>query len=154
MGRNPFQISLRIKHPSVDPELVASRLGRTPKSSWRAGAQRVSPREKQLGIADHSYCAFALDTSETSLADALASQAKAMAPYKKFFSELTDSGGSVEFYVGWFIEHHTGDIFEASLLRDLGSLEIDLTIEVYGPDEKSFDPVILDFGKQGQSRGR
>lgn len=125
---------------------VSARLRMTPKTSWIAGAQRRSPSGKALGVADHSYCGFALETSpDLCLADALALHIDRLLEHKDFLKEITTTGGTVELYVGWFIEHHAGDVFEASLMERMSAMGIDLAIEVYGPDEKIFEPEILEF---------
>lgn len=108
--------------------------------------QRVSPSGKPLGIADHSYCVFDLEPSKgLSLADALALHANQLLEHKRFLEELKNTGGTVEFFVGWFIERYAGDVFQADLLERMGAIGIDLTLEVYGSDEKTFDPQVVDI---------
>jgi hypothetical protein len=43
----PFQLSLRIKHPSLDPAVISKELGIEPEHSFRAG----QPRASKSGIA-------------------------------------------------------------------------------------------------------
>jgi hypothetical protein len=148
MSEYTYRISLRIKHPNVDPALVAAQLGWKLRASWLAGSQRLSPSGQPLGIADHSYCNFTLDhSSNASLVDALKVNLQYLSARKEFMKELTSTGGKLEFYVGWFVEHHAGEVLEAKLLRELGELGIDLTLEVYGPDQKALNAVVLDFNR-------
>jgi hypothetical protein len=43
----PFQLSLRIKHPSMDPAVISKELGIEPEHSFRAG----QPRSSKSGVA-------------------------------------------------------------------------------------------------------
>jgi hypothetical protein len=43
----PFQLSLRIKHPSMDPAVISKELGIEPEHSFRAG----QPRNSKSGVA-------------------------------------------------------------------------------------------------------
>jgi hypothetical protein len=45
----PFQLSLRIKHPSIDPAEISKELGIEPEHSFRAGQPRLS--KSGLGVA-------------------------------------------------------------------------------------------------------
>jgi hypothetical protein len=148
MSKYTYRISLRIKHPSVDPALVAAQLGWKLRTSWIAGSQRLSTSGQPLGIADHSYCNFTLDhSSNASLVDALKVNLQYLTARKEFLKELTSTGGRLEFYVGWFIEHPAGEVLEATLLRQVGELGIDLILEVYGPDQKALNAVVLNFDR-------
>jgi hypothetical protein len=58
----PFQLSLRIKHPSMDPAVISKELGIEPEHSFRAG----QPRSSKSGVApaavhNESYWLAALD---------------------------------------------------------------------------------------------
>lgn len=43
----PFQLSLRIRHPSIDPEEISKGLGIEPEHTFRAG----QPRHSKSGVA-------------------------------------------------------------------------------------------------------
>jgi hypothetical protein len=146
MNRSKYRISLRIRHPSVDPGFISLKLGLKAISAWKAGERRVAPNGNEVGIAEHSFCNLSLDTvPDLYLADALKVHVQQLSAHSEFLRELVATQGRIEFYVGWFVDRHVGDIFDAGLLQSLGTLGIDLVLEVYGPDEKSFDPVVLDF---------
>ena len=144
-----MRMSLRVTHPSMNSAFIANQLALKPKTSWTAGEQRLSPRGTPLGIAEASYCNFELKVAgDVGLAEALATHVERIAKHATFLSELVATGGRVEFYVGWFIEKHAGELLDDELLRHLADLRINLAIEVYGPDAKAFEPVVLDFNKK------
>jgi hypothetical protein len=64
---HPFQISLRVRHPSVDPETISRELKVEPEHSFKAG----EPRESASGIAaaalhGETYWLGCLNASNTS----------------------------------------------------------------------------------------
>jgi len=63
-----------------------------------------------------------------------------LAERKRFFQELRGGGGSIEFFVGWFFDGNTGDVFRYDLLRKLANLQIDLSLDIYPPDRAAPEP--------------
>jgi hypothetical protein len=58
----PFELSLRIRHPSIDPADLSRRLGLEPKHSFRAGEPRQSRSElKSASVHGESYWLGTLD---------------------------------------------------------------------------------------------
>ena len=52
---------------------------------------------------------------------------------KNFFKKVRAKGGTVEFFVGWFIERNSGETLGQDVLKDLSNLQIDLSLDVYPP---------------------
>jgi uncharacterized protein DUF4279 len=52
---------------------------------------------------------------------------------KNFFKKVRAKGGTVEFFVGWFIERNSGETLGQDVLKDLSNLQIDLALDVYPP---------------------
>jgi hypothetical protein len=149
MNGAAYRISFRVKHPQLEPRLISKRLQLRAKTSWKAGSQRLSPSGKSLGIAEVSYCAFALKSPKTfELSDALEFHLERLQEHREFLDEVVNTGGTLEFYVGWFVESHIGDIFGSQLLKRIGLMGIDLSIEIYGRDKKIGKPTILTLGRK------
>ena len=53
---------------------------------------------------------------------------------KTFFKKVRREGGSVEFFVGWFIEKNSGDTIDQEVLKGLADLQIDLALDIYSPE--------------------
>ena len=52
---------------------------------------------------------------------------------KNFFKKVRAKGGTVEFFVGWFIKRNSGEILGQDVLKNLSNLQIDLALDVYPP---------------------
>jgi hypothetical protein len=57
----PFQLSLRIRHPSIDPEQISRRLGIEAEHSFRAGEPREAGRSTVTPVHAESYWLGTLD---------------------------------------------------------------------------------------------
>jgi hypothetical protein len=60
-----------------------------------------------------------------------------LAMHRSFFHRIRAEGGGVEFFVGWFFETQSGDIFDYELLARMADLKIDLSLHVYPADAAS-----------------
>ena len=63
-----------------------------------------------------------------------------LAPHRPFFHRIRSQGGTVEFFVGWFFDGNSGDVFDCDLLARMADLKIDLSLDVYGPDAPPSQP--------------
>jgi hypothetical protein len=52
-----------------------------------------------------------------------------------FFETLQASNGRAEIFVGWFINCNTGEVLPHALLRSMADLGLDLSLDVYPPDQ-------------------
>jgi hypothetical protein len=131
-----FTISLRLRHPSMDPRDMSAAIGAEPHRQWKAGDRRVHPSGTLLeGHRDATYwCLGFPDEKESSLADALERHVARLRNCKQFLDDFHASGGSAEFFIGWFVERNSGDVLEWSLLRELADLHISLSFDVYGSE--------------------
>ena len=53
MGAYEFTVSLRIRHPTMDPAKITAALGTQPQHTWRAGEPRCDAAGAELGGAHH-----------------------------------------------------------------------------------------------------
>ena len=53
MSEYEFTVSLRIRHPTIDPATISAALGIEPQHTWRAGQPRCDPAGAELGGTHH-----------------------------------------------------------------------------------------------------
>jgi hypothetical protein len=139
---NPYhyKLSLRIRHPAIDPARISEALRITPSRSWRAGEPRATPKGNPLaGKWDHSYWTAGISEDQSvhkTLKSAIREALDRLAPHRDFFHQMRSDGGTAEFFVGWFFDRNSGDIFNYDLLARAADLKIDLSFDVY-PSEIS-----------------
>jgi hypothetical protein len=68
------------------------------------------------------------------LVDALYQANEQLASNGPFLHSLLEDGGRVEYFVGWFAGARTGFVLPTDLLYQSGSLGVDLSLDIYGPD--------------------
>ena len=131
-----YEVSFRIHHPAMDPELITSKLGLEPQNKWAAGAPRKTPKGTPLkGVYESSYCTFRLRPSKKiQLADFLKDFNKSLYKHKRFLKSIRSTGGKLEYFIGWFSNKDSGEIFDLELLGELVELGVDLSVAVYGSE--------------------
>jgi hypothetical protein len=132
-----FNISLRLRHPSWEPESATNILGLTPNRIWRAGESRTSPKGAPLeGVYKNSYWTAQVAkgrSQQTRLATAIGDVIESLSPSQQFFIDFSGSGGIAEFLIGWFFdEGNSGDVLDWRLLERLSQMRIGLSFDVYG----------------------
>ncbi len=136
-GMNPFAYaySLRLRHPSCDPSEISRALERTPRFSWKAGEPRKTPDGKALdGVNPCTYwCSEQAHGDDGELVRALSLDLDWLEKHRDFLIQFSGSGGSVEYFVGWYTPaKNSGEMFHWSLLKRFSDLRIDLALDVYG----------------------
>ena len=133
-----FDISLRVRHPSIAPEKITEALGVEPKHSWKAGQQRRTPKARLLtGNNRDTYWVanVAAGRWPSNLNEAILDSLKKLARYRSFFHQIRIEGGTVELFVGWFFENQSGDVLTHPCLALAGDLQVDLSFDIYPPDQ-------------------
>ena len=141
MNRYQYKISLRVRHPSMDPAEITATLGLTPSRSWRAHEPRTRPRGQPLeGIWPETYWTARVLEGEwpgKKLPNAIGELLDRLVLSKSFFEKVRSEGGSIEFFIGWFFDGNSGDVFDCGLLARIADLKINLSLDVYPPDTTS-----------------
>jgi hypothetical protein len=134
-----YHVSLRVKHPNLAAAAISTQLGLSPKTCWSAGEVRKSPKGAPLGgTRRESYCAFDVGSGgDGELTECLEAAVKSLKAQEGFLRDIRASGGTVMFYVYWYPNGDTGEVFGADLLREIAALEIELGINVY--DDRTRD---------------
>jgi hypothetical protein len=132
-----FKVSLRIRHPSLNPVEITSALGINPSRSWIAAEPRFTPSGSPLDVINReSYWTAELiagNSEENGLSSAIAAVLDRLSPHAPFLARLNAEGGGAEFFVGWFCDAtNFGEVFGPHLLGRLAALGIGLSLDVYG----------------------
>ena len=54
-----------------------------------------------------------------------------LVPCREFFHRVRTEDRVAEFFVGWFFNGNSGEVFDCDLLARLADLQIDLSFDVY-----------------------
>lgn len=133
-----YSISLRVRHPSVDPDQITEALGIDPERCWKAGEPRQTPTGVPLdGIYKDTYWTTNVVAGRWPVVinDAIHDVLKKLVRYRPFFHQIRSEGGVVELFIGWFFENQSGDILTHQCLALAGDLQIDLSFDVYSPEQ-------------------
>jgi hypothetical protein len=133
-----YEVSFRVTHPSIDPVRIEDKLGLTAKYSWKAGDKRNKSNGQTLtNLHKYSYCSFRLKHSpKIGLAELLKDCNKDLYKNKRFLKSIRSTGGKLEYFIGWFSNKDSGEVFDLELLEQLVKLGIDLSLAVYGSEKK------------------
>jgi hypothetical protein len=129
-----YRLSLRIWHPTQEPRAISARLGLEPSVEWSAGSPRRSPTGAPLdGVHTTTYWSSRLGAgSGDDLPKALEEATTSLEAHGDFLRLLRDTGGRVEFFVGWFFSANAGALLPHTLLARMGPLGVSLALDVYG----------------------
>lgn len=133
-----FRISLRFRHPYMAPEQITEAMGIEPWCSWKAGEPRQTPKGTPLaGSNRETYWTAEIVAGHwpSDLNEAIHDTLKGLVRYRSFLHEIRAEGGSVELFVGWFFENQSGDVLTHQCLALAGDLQIDLSFDIYSPDQ-------------------
>lgn len=129
-----YDVCLRITHPSMDPQHICNRLGLQASMMWKAGENRQTPTRTLLsGVYKESYCVFDLAVPRgCELENFIKRSNKTLGPHKRFLSHISSTGGSVEYFIGMYLDRNHGVVFCPELLAQLTKLQIGLSFDLYG----------------------
>lgn len=137
MSDYEFTMSLRIRHPDIDPALITRTLGIDPQHTWRAGEERKSSAGDALnGTYRESYwvCGLMpdpeLSTEQVGVESELQKALSTLRRSFDFLQSLQESGGAIEVYVSIFAREEFRIDLPADVAALLGRLGITMAIEV------------------------
>ena len=105
------------------------------------GEPRATPQGQPLdGNYTSSYCTLSFNekwvSSDTlSLPEAIGSILDKLTPHTDLLQEITESGGSLEFFIGLAVDANCGLTLEPELMRRLVDLHIEVGFDMYPPDK-------------------
>jgi hypothetical protein len=145
----PFQykISLRFKHPRVDPKKITEAIGIKPKITSRAGEPRKTPIGAPLpGLNSKTYWSANISGSKPrqskrkDLCESLDEITSQLRTAKDFLQNFVDSGGEISLFIGLFCPENSGIVIPWELSARFASLRIRLDFDYYPGQPSSTDP--------------
>jgi hypothetical protein len=140
MSPYKYSVSLRVVHPTINPDSITNKLGLQPSRKWMAGEVRSTTKGNKLeGINKETYWTTRLHGGKSLfsrrmvLEDFLSEQIARLKKEEKYFRHIRKTGGRMELFVGLFCDKNIGAEIPYSLLAAMGNLGIDLSLDIY-PD--------------------
>jgi hypothetical protein len=133
-----FRISLRVRHPAMDPKQISEILAVKPKRFWKAGEPRQTPKGTPLaGFNEDTYWTAEISAGRwpLNINEAIHDSLKKLGRCRSFLHQIRSEGGAAELFIGWFFENKSGDVLTHECLALAGDLQIDLSFDVYPPDQ-------------------
>ena len=138
MGKYEFTISLRIRHPRIDPATITAALGIQPQHTWQAGQPRCDAAGVELGGAHHdSYWMGGLmdepqvSSGTVSVEGVMLKTLSQLRRAQSFLEQLNAEGGVAELLVSLYAR----DDFRLELPSDavtlLGRLHLAIALDVH-----------------------
>jgi hypothetical protein len=138
MSDYEFTITLRVRHPDIDPARITATLGVDPQASWRKGDARVGPQGESLpGAHRESYWtgglmpAPQLSSEYSSIEVELLKILARLREYYEFLLELRSDGAASELHVSLFARQEFRLDFSPATLELLGRLGLSVALEVH-----------------------
>ena len=127
-----YEVDLQVNHPDADPADLVDGLALPASRSWKAGDRRSTPKDTELpGNYRETYCVFRMGSGDDgALANCLWDAVRLLQPRRQYLNWLRDTGGRMNFYVGWTVGER-GEVFDTSLLSEIALLGIELGIEPF-----------------------
>ncbi len=133
-----YSVSLRVTHPTIDPDKITESLGIEPFRKWKVGGNRATPIGRPLeGKNKESYWAANMHTEKKLLStdmymeDYLVCLNNKLEKHKDYFLELITSGGCVEYFIGWFSADNVGLTLSTELMGQTSELGIEIGLCAY-----------------------
>ena len=134
-GSEPFQFSLRIRHPSIDPADLSRTLNVEPEYAYAAGTPRRGSKGGSVSVYSETYWLGVLKPSAAASADlAFSSEDLARIAHRQVTAIRRNLSWSLAMTVGRVLNAH-GDLLRR--LRAEGG-EVTLLVTVFGAEVDTF----------------
>ena len=138
MSAYEFTVSLRIRHPTIDPATITAALGIQPQHTWRAGQPRRDPAGVELGGTHHdSYWTGRLMEEPQLSSDGVSVEGvilKTLSHLRRaqsFLEQLNAEGGLAELLVSLDAQDDFRLELPADSLTVLGRLHLAIALDVH-----------------------
>lgn len=130
--RAGLSLSIRIRHPSIAPELVSSRMKVKPTASHAVGSPRKTPSGKLLGgnYAETHWVFRLVDRDDTELGKAIELANEWLTIRTEHVEAIVNSGGAVELYITVSSPGTLAAELPAELLIRCAALRLSISVEV------------------------
>jgi hypothetical protein len=138
MSEYEFTVSLRIRHPTIDPATVTATLGVQPQHTWRAGLPRCDSAGAELGGAhrDSYWMGRLMDEPQLS-SDGVSVEAVILETLshlrraQSFLEQLNAEGGVAELLVSLYAREDFRLELPSDSLTLLGRLHLAIALDVH-----------------------
>ncbi|HTY50726.1 MAG TPA: hypothetical protein VMB48_13640 [Steroidobacteraceae bacterium] len=138
MSDYEFTISLRIRHPTIDPCRITDAIGLEPQHTWKAGDPRRDPEGGQLdGVFRESYWTGRLmgqpqlSSGQLSVESVLIQILAHLRRAQGFLDQLHAEGGVAEVHVSLFSRANFRLEWPPELVAGFGRIRAAIILEVY-----------------------
>jgi hypothetical protein len=136
-GVKRFEITLLIRHPTLNPDMVTSALALQPHRSWKSGESRFTPKGQPLP-GNHTTSSwnhvFSYSGKEGFSAQ-ICSILDHLAPQKTLLRKIDRTGGRTELYLKLPGDQNFGDELTWDILERFAELRVGFSLETF-PDWK------------------
>jgi len=142
--KTPFDyaVSLCVIHPAMDPDVICKTLEWEAEYRWKVGTPRRTPNGTPLeGNYRNSYCSFDVASGgDGELAACLRTATGRLEKHAAFLRQVRNDGGEIMFYVFWYPNGDTGEIFDVHLLSRMAAIGVELGVNVYDDRHGGTEP--------------
>jgi Domain of unknown function (DUF4279) len=138
MNAYEFTLSLRIRHPSIDPAEITRALAIEPQHTWKAGEPRRGPSDETLaGEYRESYWMGRLtegpqlSSGSVTVEGVLLETLVQLRRVEPFLATIRKGGGEAEFHVSMYARENFRLELASRLLSVLGRLGVSVAFDVY-----------------------
>ncbi|HEX5462727.1 MAG TPA: DUF4279 domain-containing protein [Steroidobacteraceae bacterium] len=138
MSEYEFTVSLRIRHPTIDPATISAVLGIQPQHAWRAGEMRCDPSGAELGGAHHdSYWISRLmdepqlSSDGVSVERVILQTLSQLRRSRAFLEQLNAEGGVAELLVSLYARNDFRLELPPDSLTLLGRMHLAVVLDVH-----------------------
>jgi hypothetical protein len=147
MSEYEFTISLRVRHPRIDPVTITQTLGIQPQHTWQAGTPRLGPAgESRDGLYRESYWMGRLmeepqlSSAQVSVEGVLLDILGHLRRSQSFLERLDADGGVAELYVSLFARADFRLELSAPTLALLGRLGLAVALDIHAQPLHATNP--------------
>ena len=138
MSEYQFTVSLRIRHPTMDPATITATLGIQPQHTWQAGQPRCDPAGAELGGGhrDSYWMGRLMDEPQLSVDGVSVERVivKTLSHLRRaqsFLEQLNAEGGVAELLVSLYARDDFRLELPSDALTLLGRLRLAVTLDVH-----------------------
>jgi len=131
-----IKISFNSIHPTSDLSQLCEALGVQPDILWKKGDEKRTPKGNIIGgIRENSRCQISFSPfPRNTLSEQLMSILDNFKPHQSLLYNLSNSGGTHNFFIGVFYSENTVETFSLKLFELLLELRIELVLDLYPRD--------------------
>lgn len=137
MSEYEFTVSLRIRHPNIDPSSITDTLGIVPQHTWKAGdARHEGSSGERAGVYRESYWMGRLmddpqlSSGQVSVETVLLQTLTHLRRSQVFLEQLSTDGGMAELSISLFARENFRLELSSDSLALLGRLRLSVALDV------------------------